>query len=849
MSKQVKTYAQKGVTYIELGNNQCLVRFKQVRQPARMMHRLPFVFVCFYLLAVHYQGIAQPRAISQVVRGRVYAAGTDQPLGGASVALNAPSPLAVYSDSAGIFRLPGVPVGRYTLTVRYVGYSTQTTTEVLVESGREQVLDIGLQTGTRTLAETVVKGQRPDANLTSAQSITPEQILRYPASYLDPARLATAYAGVVNTNDQANNIAIRGNTPNSLIWRLEGVEIVNPNHLSNAGTVSDRPTASGGGVTILSAQLLGTTRFLTGAFAPTYGNTVGGVMDMSLRSGNDERHERIVQAGLIGLDMAAEGPIGLTGSGRSYLVNYRYSFTGLLGLLGVTFGGEDIRFQDLSMNITLPTRGRGLVKVFAVTGNSGNVFTALPKAEQVSAKDLYNIRFRSQMGAGGITYSRPLGQRTTWRTALVVSGNQNSRFQEFAQLPTGFPPNGIATQTDRSSNVRASLTSSLGIRLSDKTTLQAGAYLTRIQSDITVQWLPADTSLPLPPDVADGTVAGWLLEPYANLQWQPSPRLLMQAGFHYTYFSYNATSQQLEPRASARFELRPGQTFSLAYGLHSQLQQPGLHLAQLPLLSLGIIQNQGLGLTKAHHLVLGYTHQLGESSYLKAEAYYQYLFGVPVAAYPNASTGAFSALNLSETTQFLERPLQLTNGGNGRNMGLELTYQYYLTKGFYWLLSGSLYHAEYRTLDGTWRESRFDGRYATNAIVGREWATSSTVNTASTAVLKPKKRVSTWGINARLTYTGGFLDRPVDVNASQGQTTTYYIDYGYTTRLPDYVRADVRIYWRKSNPHYNRMLALDLQNVTNTQNLAFSYYDAFQRKIVPQYQLGIIPVLSYRWEF
>ena len=841
----MKTYAQKIVTPIDLGNNRYLVRFKQVRKLARMIHRLPFVFICFYLLALHYQLVAQPKPISQVVRGRVYDAQSNQPLGGASVALGTPSSRVVYTDSSGVFRLPDVPIGRYALTVRYLGYNAQTTAEVLVESGREQVLEVGLQAGTQTLPETVVKGQRPDANVTSAQSITPEQILRYPATYLDPARLATAYAGVVNTNDQANNMAIRGNTPNALVWRLEGVEIVNPNHLSNAGTLGDRPTASGGGVNILSAQLLGTTRFLTGAFGPSYGNTVGGVMDMSLRSGNDERHERIVQAGLIGLDIAAEGPMGVPGSGGSYLVNYRYSFTGLLGLLGVTFGGEDIRFQDLSVNLTLPTRGRGLLKIFGVTGNSGNVFTALPKADQVSAKDLYNIRFRSQMGAGGLTYTRPLGQRITWRTALVVSGNQNSRYQEFAQLPVGFPPDGIATQVDRSTNVRATLTSSLGIRLSGKTTLLAGAYLTRVHQNLASHRLPADTSLPVPPDVVDGTVAGWLVEPYANLQWQPSSPWLVQAGLHHTSFSYNARSQQLEPRASARFEARPGRTFSLAYGLHSQLQQPGLYLAHLPLTSAAVIDNSGLGLTKAHHLVLGYTHQLNPSAYLKAEVYYQYLFNVPVALVNNTTTGAFSALNLLETTEFVERPLRLVNGGSGRNRGLELTYQQYLTKRMYWLLSGSVYNAEYRSPDGIWRESRFNGRYAANATVGREWTSATTQATTT----KAKKRVQTWGLNTRLTYAGGFLDRTIDVAASQGQTTTYYAGYGYTNRLANYARADVRVYWRKSNPHYSRMLALDIQNVTDTRNQAYSYFDAFQRKIVPQYQLGIIPVLSYRWEF
>ena len=98
---------------------------------------------------------------------------------------------------------------------------------------------------------------------------------------------------------------------------MEGVDIPNPNHYSNAGS-------SGGGISILSAQLLSNSDFVTGAFAAEYGNALSGVFDLKLRKGNNERKEYTLQAGLLGLNVAAEGPIAPFYKG-SYLINYRYS--------------------------------------------------------------------------------------------------------------------------------------------------------------------------------------------------------------------------------------------------------------------------------------------------------------------------------------------------------------------------------------------------------------------------------------------------------------------------------------------------------------------------------------------
>jgi len=779
---------------------------------------------------------SQAQAPTQLVRGRVYSSDQLRPLAGASVTLVGTA-LGTTTDEQGRFRLPAVPVGRYQLTVSYVGYEPTVMNELLVESGKEQVVEVRLQPGATQLGEATVKGNRPDRGI-SAENITAEQVLRLPATYLDPARLATAYAGVVNTNDQANNISVRGNSPNSLIWRLEGVEIVNPNHLSNAGTIGDRPTASGGGVNILSAQLLGTTRVLTGAFPAEYGNTTAGVMDMSLRAGNNERHEFTAQAGLIGLDVAAEGPLSKR-TGSSYLVNYRYSFTGLLGLMGISFGGEDIRFQDLSFNLVFPTRQGGRFTVFGVGGNSSNDFNARPQAEQEVDKDRYDIIYKSRMGSAGLTFTQPLGQRWLWRSTLVTSANRNTRDQMRALSDSV-----RIAATSFGSDGRHTWFNSLSYRLSEQHRFTAGLYV--------VRWYGASFGFNGPMNVVQSDYnyyktnyrkAAWQIEPYLNYQWQPIKQVTVDAGLHVNRFTLNTASHSLEPRASVRWAVRPGHTLSFAYGRHSQIQQASTYLVNSyspdhPLLN---NPNNSLGLTKADHWVLNYTRQLNSASYLKAEVYWQGLFNVPVANRGFSMNGeiftGFSVLNQIDLLPPGQNWVALANAGRGRNRGVELTYQKYLSKNYYVLASGSLYEAQYQLADGIWRKSRFDGRFATNLTGGKEWS------------LSRKSNNQTWGLNGRVSYLGGFRDRPVDAVSSQTSGATVYSSADYTVQLPNFFRTDVRVYWRKSKTRYNRMLALDLQNLTNARNVAYSYFDALQGKVVRQYQLGTLPILSYRWEF
>lgn len=783
-----------------------------IRKEAHMKpHCATLVFLLSIPLALHTQ------ALTQTIRGAITDADSRQPLPGATVLLRELDKGAV-ADSSGHYRLEEVPVGRYQLEARHVGYDGRLLAEVLVESGKETILNIELQERVLGLEAVEVRASRSDirvAHPLSVQTITVEETRRFPATFYDPARLATAFAGVVNDNDQANGLVIRGNSPNSLIWRLEGVDIVNPNHTPNAGTFSDRTTQNGGGVNILSAQMLGTSHFFTGAFPAGYGNVLSGVLDMRLRAGNDEQHEQVIQAGLIGIDLAAEGPLSRQ-SGASYLANYRYSTVGLITSLGVDFGDEQINFQDLSFNFTFPTQNGGEFTLFGLGGLSENLF----EAERDSTlwefeKDRFDITFRSKMGAVGASYSAPLGEHTLWHTAVAASAVNSTRTGERLEEEYTL----LLQEEDERTEAKFAVHSWASHKLARGASLRLGFQAIRQEFDILSVDDGADT-------LVSGAGGGLLLQPYANWSGMLSSAVRVNAGLHFMHFGL-AGSNALEPRLSVEWRLSSRQRLSLAYGLHSQLQPPQLYFARA-----GGEDAERLGFTRAHHAVLGFRQELGWATSLKAEAFYQSLFNVPVAANERNS---FSALNLVEG-RVVEA---LANEGTGMNYGMELSLQRLFTRGFFYLLNGTYYESKYKGSDGIRRDTRFNGNFILNGTIGKEWSKQ-----------KKEGRLVAWGVNVRMAYLGGFRETPIDAAASAtaGQTV-YREEEAFSVQQPAFFRTDLRLYRKWNRRKFNSTLALDIQNLTNAQNVAFRYYDVQKMQVVERYQLGIIPIITYRIEF
>ncbi|MFT6205191.1 MAG: hypothetical protein ACI9V1_000862 [Spirosomataceae bacterium] len=762
------------------------------------MTKMSTLLTGFTLLLFQNFSFAQ---ISQTVRGSVSDATSQKGLVKATVSL-ADTEHKTFTDAKGDFIIKNVPPGRYTAVVTNVGFTTKKITELLVQSGKELILNVILEPSINQLSETTVTAASPNLSgaLTSINTITTEQVMRYPATFMDPARLAQSFAGVAVNNDQANGISVRGNNPNTLQWRLEGVEIVNPNHTSNAGTFGDLPTAAGGGVNILSAQLLGNMNFLTGAFPAEYGNVLGGVMDMRLRKGNDTEREYTAQVGFIGIDLSAEGPFSKN-SKASYLVNYRYSFTGLLGLGGIDFGGEAIAFQDLSFNISIPTKKAGDFTIFGMGGNSSNVFTSPEDpAEWEEEKSQFNIDFRSKMGAIGVTHEKRFGN-ILWRNVVAVSGTESERIQDLAQ-------NGTNVQYNFTTKRLISLSSTLQQPLGKRNSIKYGMYATFQKDGLSIR------------EIANQKFSdeSTLLQPFASVTFRPFERLTANVGVHYLYYSMS-NSISVEPRLSAAYKLSDKQTIAAGYGLHSQQQPPLLYITSR------------LDLNKAHHFILNHTFTTSKNSFFKTELFYQRLFNIPnIPINQSLIFPASSGINLIDVVPFT----QYVNSGNGTNYGVEFTYQKYLTDGFFMLANATLYNSTFEIANQTF-DTRFNGNYIFNLTIGKEWE-------------RTKNRIL--GVNGRVVYMGGFRDTPIDLQASRNfRTTTYEPNVPFTAQQADFFRPDLRIYWRKSKAKYSRMLSLDIQNFANYENEAFRYYDSFLDEIVVKKQLGLIPMINYRWEF
>ncbi len=770
------------------------------------MKYLSLLFVFFFSFKLSAQ------KLTQTVRGTVVEVGNSRSLKGISVKIQDTNLGAITTDN-GTFNIPNVPLGRHALQISGVGFETLLLSEILVEAGKEKVLEITLKPQSVQLSEAVVRSSQSPA-LGSVQTITQEQTLRYAATFFDAARLATSFPGVVAANDQANGLVIRGNSPNGMQWRMEGVEIVNPNHLSNAGTFSDRPTQTGGGTTIFSAQLLDRADFLTGAFPAEYGNALSGVMDVHLRKGNNQKHEFTAQAGLIGLDFAAEGPLSRK-NGSSYLVNYRYSFTGLLAAMGVKFGGEAIRFQDLSFNLSFPTAKAGHFTVFGMGGNSSNLYAAEHDASKWKFdKDGQDIEFKSNMMAYGVTHKISISPKATLSTTAAFSSSNNGRSEWGLDDKTYTRGSEFRDKMDKQ---KLSFTTKLSFKLNPSSILNVGAFLTK-QTDV-VNGIGMASGI-------DEKLTGLIIQPYISFSSVLSNKLSLQTGLHYLNYTFN-NSSSIEPRLALALQATPTNKLTLSYGLHSQIQLPQTYQSGTggDRISSG---SYALGVTKSHQIVLGYEKLLKNNSKIKFETYFTSLFNVPIALKSIYSfVNNYSALNTIETFNGSFLSTNLQNAGTGKNYGIEATYEKYLTKNYYVIVAGSLYKSIYVGADGIERSTRFDGGYTFSFTGGKE------------IIRKNDKRL---GINTKVLVLGGYRDTPI-VNKSYDYSRINSI------KLKDYFRMDLRLYWKRNKPNFTRTWSLDVQNLTNTENEAYSYYDFRAGQVVQKFQLGLIPVLNYKVEF
>jgi hypothetical protein len=766
------------------------------------------------LLLVLCSLIADAQTITQTVGGRVTKKISDEGLAGASIKVSSASgEYNATTDQAGAFALQ-VPVGRYKISVSFTGFQTYSD-ELLVVGGRESLLKIALAETETVLQPIEVSATNNNVtDVPGMQSISIEKTMRVPANFFDPVRMLTSYPGVVAASDQANSIIVKGNSPNGLLWRLNGLDIVNPNHLANAGTLSDRPAANGGGTNILSAQMLDRTNFYTSAFPANYGNALAGVVDMKLREGNKTRNEYTAQASLIGLDFAAEGPIRKK-ENSSFLANYRYSTVGLLSEIGVPLGDEAISFQDFSFATNVDQKNGGTLSIFGIWGKSKNVFKAKDQSEWKEDKDKYNINFGAQTYAAGFNYKLPAFSGRFTISAAYSSSDQN---RDATSTDASSVVMHMQSESFETGNHLMSTNLKYEVKTGNNSALEAGVMTNFYDNtyEITTNYVCAACDLIVSQDALTGTISGALIQPYVNFNTAISSSIDFTAGIRYLNFTYNNTSS-FEPRTALTVKPSTVSSLTFAYSLISQMQLTQTYLQE---------GNKNLGFTRSHHFDINYKHTLGEGLQLRSGIFYQHLFNVPVDP-----LSTFSTINLMDAIP----EKNLTSNGTGDNQGVDLVVEKYFFSKDYIMIGGTYYDSRYTDSHNIKRNTRFNGNYTFNATYGKEWT-------------KPEKN-RTIGLSTRLLYLGGLRESSSLSTSFANGRPEYDNTNPFSNKLPDYFRIDMRLSFRKNKPGYTRTFAIDIQNLTNQQNVAYHYFDQFQSKLVTKYQLGIIPVLVYRVDF
>ncbi len=778
-------------------------------------------------------------AQTQTLRGTVFDRDTKQELPGATVTvLNATGQLAI-TDDKGRFAMKNLPVGRHTLRIDYLGYEPLQLEEVLITPARETVVSVPLKEYVADLQTIEVRAgtnhHEPlnEMSLISGRSMTMEELNRHAATFFDPARMALGFAGVTTSGDDIlNEIVVRGNSPRGILWRLEGVEIPNPNHFSEHGS-------SGGGISMLSANAMGTSDFFAGAFPAEFGNALSGVFDIKLRNGNHAQTELAAQIGVLGLDLAVEGPLKPEYDG-SYLLNYRYSTLGILEQIGITPGGNgNPDFQDLSFKVRLPTAKAGTFSLFGLGG------TFIEEESFLSADGEGQDKNRGRTGIAGLSHWLNLSDRTYLKS--VVATTYAGQFYEEGLFDQSLGNGILRNDYDESFVDRTSRFSILlNHKFNRRHVVRIGGVFSLLDYDFNLRErnfelleengelrrVFGDTWTPFLNSAGNSST----LQGYLQWKFHLSPKLTLNSGLHFLRFALNEQTSW-EPRFGLKWQMAPGQALSVAIGRHSRIESLATYFVQRQEEQEGVsFPNRGLPLQNALHYILAYEVALNDQLHLKVEGYYQDISDMAISADPGSNT----ALTNEDYFSIFFDIERLIGGGNGRNYGVDLSIEKKFANKYYFLLNGSLFQSEYQTLNREWYQTRFSSNYNLVVIGGKEMELG-------------RRRKQTLGLNGKLIYNGGQRYTPIDETRSLEEQRSVYQEIPFSGRLPAYFRIDLGLSYRWFLKKVVHSLSLNVQNVTDQLNVfrRNEFYLNREKRIFRRdsYQESVIPILSYRVEF
>lgn len=761
----------------------------------------------------------------QNIRGLVADKLTQSPIYSATIQV-VNSDRNTLTDTNGVYNFSELNPGRYAVKVTINGYKETLIPNVIVTSGKETILDIFIEEEYKSLKEVVIKSSNKATSINkmatvSARTFSMEEVNRYAGGRSDPARLAANFAGVSTPDDSRNDIVIRGNSPTGVLWKIDGMNVTNPNHFASIGT-------TGGAVSALNTNLLKNSDFFTSAFPAEYGNANAGVFDIGFRNGNSKKRETTLQLGVItGIEATTEGPINKK-TGSSYLVGYRYSLAGIAQAMGINIGTDATpTYQDLSFKINSGNSKIGKFSLFGILGTS-----TINLESGKNNNSLYGngnqTDFASKIGIIGLNHFKQLNSNSFISSAIGLNYSKtNITDYDFDRNTLTSFEKDISNTAKTGYNFSTSYNSKINSRLFIKIGIDNQLLNLDLQNK-TKQRSAEDFK-----QIWDYKDQTNFIQAYFQTKYNIAEKLTLNTGVHaQKLFLNNSTS--VEPRVGIKYDINNKNSISFGYGLHSQMQPINVYFLQTQNPD-GTYNynNKNLDFTKSNQLVIGYNLQPAQDWRIKTELYYQSLYHVPVntfaSSYSMLNTGASFKTDLED---------HLINNGTGHNYGIELTVEKFFSKGYYGLFTSSLYNSKYTGSDGVELNTAFNGRYVYNFLAGKEW---------NVGVGKRNKT----SVDFKFTNAGGRYYTPIDVAGSQSSNREKLSGNIYSSQYPNYLRMDLKLGYTFNSKvkKMSQTLSLDLQNITNHKNVFSQSYDNRNQNVSWKYQLAFFPNFVYKVQF
>lgn len=761
------------------------------------------------------------KQLTQNIRGVVIDRASGAPLSYITVGLLDMPEVGTTTDDDGKFLLANIPVGRHDVQVTSVGYDPTVYREILVTSAKEVYLEIPLKENIHTLNEVVVQVQtNKDQPLnkmatTGARMLSVEEAARYAGGMDDPARLVSSFAGV--SADVGNNgISVHGNAPSLLQWKLEDIEIPNPNHFADINALG------GGLLSSLSNNVLGNSDFFTGAFPSEYGNAISGVFDMKLRNGNNRKFENTFQAGLLGLDFASEGPLSKKHN-SSYIFNYRYSATGLLEKMGMDFGGT-LDYQDLNFKLNFPTKNAGIFSVWgtALIDNYKSDFEEDPNEwEYIDESGKSHIK--QYNAAGGITHRYFFNNDGLLKTTLATTYSNHEAEESRYDFS-----NSVHTPYGKLNSKYTNLVFNMSFnkKYSSKHTNKTGFTYTKMFYDMDLKKAPLQNKPLEQISLGDGNTD--LITAYTSSSFSLNDKVTLNLGVNGQFLTLN-NKYTVEPRVGVKWQSSSKSSFAVAYGLHSRMEKMDVYYVKTPGKG-NDLSNKDLDFTKAHHIMLSYNYKITDDMNLRIEPYFQQLYHVPVIA-----DSSFSILNRNNF--YVEEAL--VNKGKGRNVGIDITLEKYLTNGLYYMVTGSVFSSKYSGGDGVWHDTKFNRKFIVNGLIGKEWMVG-------------RNKQNILSANIRLTVQGGNRYSPVLEQASLNhpdKETQYDETRPYSKQFSPMFIANYTLSYKINKKKLSHEFAIKGLNATGAEDYHGHEYNLKKGKIEAKTTSTSLPNISYKIQF